>query len=277
MKPQPLRSQVSHDNPGWYGKGIPTLKALTVSSLPQLLHLIRKGKFGHARHFSAAVLANLWNFYGPPARTNRVICPCCGWTGPAFIASSGWRTVTFQSKCPQCDSRSRHRALTRLIPDVFKDKPAGKILFFAPERVLLQQLEHLVDPNEIVTTDYNSQDVDFPNEDIQRLTLANSSFGMIVCNHVLEHVPDDESALAECARVLCPEGLALFTIPGDFGISKTRTFDKPDDNGHFRHYGLDVLDEMRLYFHRVEAIDMHQQAEPEWMVRPGDYAFVCVK
>jgi hypothetical protein len=76
---------------------------------------------------------------------------------------------------------------------------------------------------------------------------------------------------------LVPGGAAIFTIPGEYDGRPTWVFDSPDDNGHFRHYGLDVLDKMRAAFTLVEAIDMGHDAEPRWYVRPGDMAFVCRK
>lgn len=102
---------------------------------------------------------------------------------------------------------------------------------------------------------------------------------MIICNHVLEHVPNDYQALQECHRVLRNGGVAVFTIPGDFSSidTKTTTFEKPDGNGHYRHYGMDVVDMMRATFKSVATLDMSITANPQWMVRLGDYAFVCTK
>ncbi len=80
-------------------------------------------------------------------------------------------------------------------------------------------------------------------------------YGALMCNHV-EHIPDDRAALAECARVLMPGGVAVFTIPGDYDRPATRYFESPDPNGHLRHYGLDVLEKMRAVFSRARAGDM---------------------
>lgn len=51
-------------------------------------------------------------------------------------------------------------------------------------------------------------------------------------------------------------------------------FTTPDHNGHFRHYGIDVMDKMRAAFASVEAIDMGQDAGPRWRIHPGDIAFI---
>ncbi len=163
-----------------------------------------------------------------------------------------------------------------LLGNVLADLPDGELLFFAPELILLRWLsDHST--LKIVTTDYNSADVDYSGEDIQQLSFPSESFAAILCNHVLEHVPDDRQALMETARVLKPGGVAVFTIPGDYDKQTTRHFDTPDGNGHFRHYGLEVVDLMRSAFPKVETIDMGAQCDPKFGVRRGDMAFVCRK
>jgi SAM-dependent methyltransferase len=49
--------------------------------------------------------------------------------------------------------------------------------------------------------------------DMRELPFADASFASIVCSHAIEHVPDPERLLAEAARVLAPEGTAIFTTP----------------------------------------------------------------
>jgi SAM-dependent methyltransferase len=51
------------------------------------------------------------------------------------------------------------------------------------------------------------------NEDIQRLSLPDSSVDLIVSSEVLEHVPDLGAAFAETRRVLRPGGAHVFTVP----------------------------------------------------------------
>jgi SAM-dependent methyltransferase len=51
------------------------------------------------------------------------------------------------------------------------------------------------------------------NGDACRLPFADDSFDRIIASEVLEHVPDDEAALAELARVLRPGGTLAATVP----------------------------------------------------------------
>jgi len=49
--------------------------------------------------------------------------------------------------------------------------------------------------------------------DIQRLGLRSASFRTVVCSEVLEHIPEDDLAVAELARVLAPGGRLIITVP----------------------------------------------------------------
>ncbi len=260
---------IDGSGPGW-----PTWRGHWVE-LRRALQLAGQGERHRAANRVRSVASNVWNFQ-LRGRRQSVECPCCGWRGPAFLSFSNWRAVQPNSGCPGCDSRSRHRGLALLLPDLLGDAPGGPYLIFAPERSLMTRLSALGAP--IHTTDYLRTDVDFPGEDIQQLTFAGNSYAFLMCNHVLEHIPDDRAALRECARVLMPGGLAVFTIPGDYHKQETWTLPTPDANGHLRHYGLDVTDKMRAAgFSEVTAIDMSLGRPPHYHIHPGDTAFVCRK
>lgn len=49
--------------------------------------------------------------------------------------------------------------------------------------------------------------------DARRLPFAGGAFNRIIAAEVLEHVPDDETAMAELYRVLAPGGLLAVTVP----------------------------------------------------------------
>jgi 2-polyprenyl-3-methyl-5-hydroxy-6-metoxy-1,4-benzoquinol methylase len=51
-----------------------------------------------------------------------------------------------------------------------------------------------------------------PTED-GRLPLPDSSFDVVTCVHVLEHVADTQALMSEARRVLAPGGLFLATVP----------------------------------------------------------------
>jgi SAM-dependent methyltransferase len=49
--------------------------------------------------------------------------------------------------------------------------------------------------------------------DALRLPFADGSFDRVIASEVLEHIPDDETAMAELARVLRPGGSMAVTVP----------------------------------------------------------------
>ncbi|MFQ3577028.1 MAG: class I SAM-dependent methyltransferase [Cytophagales bacterium] len=64
------------------------------------------------------------------------------------------------------------------------------------------------------------------------------SFDGIICNHVLEHIPDDIAAMNEMYRLLKPGGIALITVPID--ESKIETYENFSivyPNESIKHFG----------------------------------------
>lgn len=53
----------------------------------------------------------------------------------------------------------------------------------------------------------------FPEVDIMDLSYMDETFDLVVHSDTLEHVPDPVRALAECKRVLRPNGQCAFTVP----------------------------------------------------------------
>lgn len=51
------------------------------------------------------------------------------------------------------------------------------------------------------------------NGDGTRLPFPDATFDRIICSEVLEHIPDEDAALAELRRVLKPDGMLAATVP----------------------------------------------------------------
>jgi SAM-dependent methyltransferase len=54
---------------------------------------------------------------------------------------------------------------------------------------------------------------EFPNEDLERLTLPDASLDLFVTQDVMEHILDPARAFAEIRRVLRPGGAHVFSVP----------------------------------------------------------------
>jgi SAM-dependent methyltransferase len=154
------------------------------------------------------------------------------------------------------------------------------MLHFAPEMVLKRAIVTF-DGLRYQTTDLDDVGCDFPNEDIQQLSFADGEYDLVLCSHVLEHVPDDGAAIGELARILSAEGLALLSVPCDWRSAKTKVFRRIRSEGHYRHYGRDLADRLAQSFQSVQVFDMHElDAAPgglSYGIRRGDMLLLCSK
>ena len=78
---------------------------------------------------------------------------------------------------------------------------------------------------------------------------------VVLCSHVLEHIPDDRQAMRELRRVLKPDGWALLQVPID--RKRAVTFEDPSvtdpaerarlfgQHDHVRWYGQDYPARLR--------------------------------
>lgn len=120
------------------------------------------------------------------------------------------------------------------------------------------------------------EDVDLPGEDVREISLSDSSIDLVICNHVLEHVDDDRRAVKELARILSPTGVALITVPGDWGRRETVYFGPDGPNGHYRDYGRDVLEFLREGFTHVRPFNLCLfNNSRHHGIRRDDVAFLC--
>ncbi len=173
---------------------------------------------------------------------------------------------------PSTLSLERHRLLWLFLKNEtdFFTKPL-KVLHFAPEQAYhkrFKQLSHL----DYTTTDLNSPLAEVK-ADICNLPFDENSFDVILCNHVLEHIPDDTKAIQELYRVMKPGGWGIFQIPQDLNIEKTFTDDSITDRkerarifgqyDHVRIYGRDYFDKLRSIGFIVEEVDYTEQLSKE--------------
>ncbi len=165
---------------------------------------------------------------------------------------------------PSTLSLERHRLLWLFLQnktDFFSKEYS--VLHFAPEQAFHKRFQKLKNLD-YVTTDLNSPLADVK-ADICNLPFKDNSFDVILCNHVLEHIPDDIKAMQELYRVLKPNGWGIFQIPQD--LKRERTFE--DDSitdrrkraeifgqyDHVRIYGRDYFDKLRNVGFTVEEVD----------------------
>lgn len=177
---------------------------------------------------------------------------------------------------PSTLSLERHRLLWLYLKDHtdFFTQP-HKVLHFAPEQAFYKRFRKL-ENLDYTTTDLNSPLADVK-ADICDLPFEDNSFDFILCNHVLEHIPDDEKAMQELFRILKPGGTSILQIPQDLKRENTFEDDSITDPkerakifgqyDHVRVYGRDYFDKLRSIGFKVEEVDLTSQLAPETVDR----------
>lgn len=166
---------------------------------------------------------------------------------------------------------------------------ALKVLHFAPEQAFYKLFRNQKNL-EYTTTDLFSPLADVK-ADICDLPFEDNQYDVILCNHVLEHIPDDTKAMQELYRVLKPGGMAILQIPQDLSRATTFADDSITDQkerakifgqyDHVRIYGRDYFDKLRSIGFKVVEEDYTNKIAPElvekYCLAKGEIIPVCFK
>lgn len=157
------------------------------------------------------------------------------------------------AKCPRCGSLERHRFLSLLLGALGPDlRDLDTVVEIAPSRQSTPLIDRLRSRRRVrLDLGHDKRDVDAL-ASLTALPLRDASVDLLVCYHVLEHVPDDCTAMREIARVLSPRGIALLEVPVRMGVAteedplaapedRVRRFGQAD---HVRWYGDDFDDRL---------------------------------
>ena len=166
---------------------------------------------------------------------------------------------------------------------------ALKVLHFAPEQAFYKLFRNQKNLD-YTTTDLYSPLADVK-ADICNLPFDDNHYDVILCNHVLEHIPDDTKAMQELYRVLKPGGMAILQIPQDLKREVTFADDSITDQkerakifgqyDHVRIYGRDYFDKLRSIGFTVIEEDYTNKIAPElvekYCLAKGEIIPVCFK
>ncbi|HET6372724.1 MAG TPA: class I SAM-dependent methyltransferase [Candidatus Polarisedimenticolia bacterium] len=179
--------------------------------------------------------------------------------------------------CPVCESYERHRLLWVFFQkhtDLFAGR-FMRLLHVAPEPILASRLRRLRG------VDYLSADLRNPEAmveiDITDIPYSDESFDVILCSHVLEHVPDDRTGMSELLRVLSRGGWAVLQVPtkGDKTIEDPSITDPADreklfgQHDHVRYYGADFNERLVEAGFQVRCFTGAEVAGPQNVARMG--------
>ena len=222
-------------------------------------------------------------------RGNRFKDPIDGKSYRSFLPY-GYEKQRENVLAPGTLSLERHRLLWLYLK---KETPFFtenlKVLHFAPEQAFYKRFRNLKNLD-YTTTDLNSPLADVK-ADICDLPFEDNSFDFILCNHVLEHIPNDKKAMQELYRILKPGGTGIFQIPQD--LSRETTFEDnsitdPKERAkifgqydHVRVYGQDYFNKLRSVGFKVDEVDYTKQISSEeieyFRIPKGEIIPVCHK
>jgi SAM-dependent methyltransferase len=205
----------------------------------------------------------------------------CGYHG-VFVSVG--RPSRWDTRCPKCASRERHR-LTQLWMTANGDNPlVGKhILHFAPEKAVRRQMKG----NPLYeTADLHQTGVTHV-MDITAIPADDASFDVVIAHHVLEHIDDDHKAMGEIYRIIKPGGFALLSVP--VNGTRSETYENPaitdpkerffhfGGDDHKRVYGLDFADKLEGAGFSVETFRMPPDQEIRYGLLPDEWLYIARK
>lgn len=203
------------------------------------------------------------------------------------IIGAGQRTTM----CPVCESSDRIRLLYLFLQEntnLFKQHL--HLLHFAPEpalQTIIKQQKNI----KYLTADLFQKNV-MEKIDITAIPYGSNTFDAILCNHVLEHIPDDSLAMSELYRVLKPGGWAILQVP--ISIILDHTFEDSSvtteeareavfgQKDHVRIYGKDYPEKLRQAGFQVKEFNWKEEGsepflDPRLNINPEEIIFYCSK
>lgn len=193
---------------------------------------------------------------------NQYTCPFCNYQSKDLapigrrlpiltekqIVGSGYRL----GGCYHCGSTDRERLVYIYLLyylHVFDSSKIENILHIAPERNLSHKL-FIHGFKKYICGDLFANSYKYPKY-VQKINLLNipfekETFDLIICNHVLEHIPDENQALKEIYRVLNNQGIAILQVP--ISSNSATTYEDPkytSPKERETHFGQ--FDHVRIY------------------------------
>ena len=188
----------------------------------------------------------------------------------------GYNRLRKNALCPGTLSLERHRLLWLYLKR--KTKLLEKnisVLHVAPEIIFIKKFKKITNWN------YVSIDLKSPLADIKanvyNLPFEENYFDLILCNHVLEHIEDDNKALNELHRVIKNKGTLIAQVPLEKNLKKTfenKEIMNPKERNkyygqydHVRVYGLDFYTRLAKSGFTPKKIDILKEMSNEEKIK----------
>lgn len=175
------------------------------------------------------------------------------------------------ARCPSCGSLERHRLLVHYLehaPGLLA--PGQRVLHFAPNSGVEAFMRRRAGLRYLTADLYATADLRL---DLTAIAQPDASWDLVICYHVLEHVPDDATAMRELRRILAPGGRAILQVPLELGRDVTdedpslgpqQRLERFGQEDHVRIYGIaDFGRRLRAAGFTVDAVDYAGSLPPQ--------------
>jgi SAM-dependent methyltransferase len=195
-----------------------------------------------------------------------VECVCCGSRYITFLPAGLEKRAN--AKCIKCGSLERQRTLWLYLKEKNTFAHPFKLLHVAPDRQLYARFSkaknveyHPID----LQPDMYGYGAKTKMMDVTCMSYQDNFFDVVICSHVLEHVPDDRKAMREIFRVLKNDGYAILNVPVKADLENTfedPSVTEPEEReevfgqcDHVRIYGKDYTTRLNEAGFNVEVIN----------------------
>lgn len=216
-------------------------------------------------------------------------CPLCGYKLWTYTRGG----ISFRSRplgyCPRCNSKARHRRLWLFLQEktnLFRDHLA--LLQIQPNYCISRKLSSMSNLDYVAVADIYLRNISLKT-DLAFIPLRSNVFDAILCNHILEHIPQDRRAMEELYRVLKPGGWAVISVPIRFDQgtyedpsiiepeARKRAFGEPE---HVRLYGRDFQERLEQCGFLVQldlGKNINHSIREKYGLRDDENLFYCEK
>jgi SAM-dependent methyltransferase len=147
---------------------------------------------------------------------NQRYCPCCAQAFRSFLPKGN--LIRLEAECPRCGSLERTRLLWLYLQNELKIAEGLHILHIAPEYAIFNRLKNWAGYEDVDLNPANARQV----MDITAIPRPEAVYDLIICSHVLGHIPDEALAIRELHRVLKPRGIVIFMTLLDVNALHTK-------------------------------------------------------